>query len=219
MTEQFAAAQLYKSNKQQPITIQTNNDDNNNNIHCNNSNTNNKPIKRVVDTTSLKDTTNTSNNKDKLFSGLAGGFFNTNTKQSNNNTVQQSTKQQPKIIVMDEEHSDSDKRSSSSVNTITDTHNTEHLLNIQTTLKQQLDNAKITQQQLTMNLIQKLQTKPHLLKLLQQSKIQQAFSELQSNPTSAIKKYSNDKEVNTFLVEFMELMGNELTSIEQKTNK
>lgn len=95
-----------------------------------------------------------------------------------------------------------------------DTNNTSDLLNIQSELRSQLYSTAVTQSQLTRLLLTKLTARPDLMKQLSKPDIQHAFTELQSNPTAAIKKYSSHHEINLFLIEFMKLMGNELQLIQ-----
>ena len=84
-------------------------------------------------------------------------------------------------------------------------------------LKNYITNSK--DQWMTPDLIEKLKTNPSLLKGFQDPEILQAVGLMQVDPKAAKERYSSNKKVTEFFVEFSKLMGTHYEQLSQKEEK
>merc|ERR1712110_804318 len=78
----------------------------------------------------------------------------------------------------------------------------------------QKDNSWVTPQ-----LMQALQSRPDLTKGLSNPRIQEAMQLMQTDPTAAKKKYENDPEVTSFLMQFSQIMATHFEVLEKEKGK
>ena len=66
------------------------------------------------------------------------------------------------------------------------------------------------------SLLQTIQSNPKVSSKMSNPQFMTAFSEFQSNPSAAAKKYENNSEMKEFIQEFSSILGGHFTSLADK---
>eukprot|EP00730_Choanoeca_flexa_P014012 TRINITY_DN5966_c0_g1_i1.p1 TRINITY_DN5966_c0_g1~~TRINITY_DN5966_c0_g1_i1.p1 ORF type:complete len:303 (+),score=65.40 TRINITY_DN5966_c0_g1_i1:208-1116(+) len=95
-----------------------------------------------------------------------------------------------------------------------------HLPEVQEAMKQAAPFLEQNQDQwLTPDLLKRFQSKPHLLKCMNDPRFMQALKEFQTDPAAAKQKYGHNQEVTQFFKDYFEVMGEHFTQLADEDDK